>query len=718
MLRLRKSTGNDPPDPWISTYSRERGALLLCCNRIIQVDMVPTYRIRGWELAGVDAHLTEVWICQISQEISQKRTRERMSDQEAKEIKAEARKIMPQPSTVNCKKPQSKPKPHSIVSINMRAEYAIYPKLFTTENIKERERMYGQDEEKKDREEDGLLPTWNWMAAMVTRGLELLDSIRTSLGTTPWGYWLNYRWSGSASYCFSTRRIGDLGKIGYDHALASKGNIPDVRKVNIYFCKPGGLGKQKNLSFIMLVKTRKLQSMSCERDCDAENGLRKTSIYGLINLPHTLRSDRVVYSRGGMAREGYKSHTHLKVFGCDSFVKVKDVCGEAMKCTFLGSGLDDVRYSFRDTKSHQNDNIVAKHGLSSKITLCPGGSSDTSEGSENSRSFEDSGRSDEEDSEDGAFSEEGGSETPQVRRSTRESRAPVRYSPSTNYLLLIENGEPESYSEALSSKESVKWKKAIIEEMVKEEQDGRKSYKVRLVVKGFQQKRGQGFLASWAGRKPRVQIEGNFVRTDSSTKATMKDRCSEKHVLGYVLTVGVTTVEWESRLQKSITIDVHRVGDEREVKALCSFNWPPRELITEDGVLPESLARGVQFSTRHAVWHDRVVWHEPEQFSSELNNISLWFDPVDCHDYPSRGYHVISCVDLHSAFTFRKPCLYSLFVQAVCAGAIYRTKVCTEVCAGVIYPNSALIPSALIPNDLIPSDLIPNYLLPNVCILT
>ncbi|GKF40136.1 hypothetical protein Tco_0120197 [Tanacetum coccineum] len=40
-----------------------------------------------------------VWICQKSQEISQKRTRERMSDQEAKEIKAEAREIMPQPST-------------------------------------------------------------------------------------------------------------------------------------------------------------------------------------------------------------------------------------------------------------------------------------------------------------------------------------------------------------------------------------------------------------------------------------------------------------------------------------------------------------------------------------------------------------------------------------------------------------------------------------------
>ncbi|GJW01997.1 retrovirus-related pol polyprotein from transposon TNT 1-94 [Tanacetum coccineum] len=80
-----------------------------------------------------------------------------------------------------------------------------------------------------------------------------------------------------------------------------------------------------------------------------------------------------------------------------------------------------------------------------------------------------------------------------------------------------DNGEPESYSEALSSKESVQWKKAINEEMVsleknqtwslvrlpagkkalqskwvfrvKEEQDGSKRYKARLVVKGFQQKR-------------------------------------------------------------------------------------------------------------------------------------------------------------------------------------------------------------------------------------
>nr|GEX91398.1 retrovirus-related Pol polyprotein from transposon TNT 1-94 [Tanacetum cinerariifolium] len=196
---------------------------------------------------------------------------------------------------------------------------------------------------------------------------------------------------------------------------------------------------------------------------------------------------RVAYSRGGMAREGYKSHT------------------------LEGSISDEVRYSFRDTKSHQviqsrdikfvdsiygsrsttnssiltkpiqksqvvlvdisknlaeNDSIVSKHGLSSKITQSSGRSSYTSKGSENSGSFEDSARSDEEYSKDRASSKEGGSETPHVRRSTIEFKAPVRYSPSTNYLLLTHNGKPESYSEALSSKESVQWKKAIIEEMV------------------------------------------------------------------------------------------------------------------------------------------------------------------------------------------------------------------------------------------------------------
>ncbi|GKA63594.1 retrovirus-related pol polyprotein from transposon TNT 1-94, partial [Tanacetum coccineum] len=258
--------------------------------------------------------------------------------------------------------------------------------------------------------------------------------------------------------------------------LASKGNVPDVRKVDIYFCKPGGLGKQKKLSFIMSVKTRKVQRAESTGICvEVLKMLWADSVsttYLIYRIPYVSIRLRILEEEW---RGKDTSLAHLKVFGCDSFVKVKDVCGEAMKCTFIGSGSDEVRYSFRDTKSHQvirsrditfmdsiygarsvidsssltkpiqksqvvlvdipenltkNVSIVSEHGLSSEITQSLGGSSDTSEGSENSRSFKDNGRSDEE-----------YSKTPQ-------------------------NGEPESYSEALSSKESVQWKKAIIEEMV------------------------------------------------------------------------------------------------------------------------------------------------------------------------------------------------------------------------------------------------------------
>nr|GEW45449.1 retrovirus-related Pol polyprotein from transposon TNT 1-94 [Tanacetum cinerariifolium] len=56
------------------------------------------------------------------------------------------------------------------------------------------------------------------------------------------------------------QRLGDMRRIGMS-MLASKGNVPDVRKVDIYFCKLGSLGKQKKLFFIMSVTTRKLQML-------------------------------------------------------------------------------------------------------------------------------------------------------------------------------------------------------------------------------------------------------------------------------------------------------------------------------------------------------------------------------------------------------------------------------------------------------------------------
>ncbi|GJX78650.1 hypothetical protein Tco_0326799, partial [Tanacetum coccineum] len=78
-----------------------------------------------------------VWICQISQEISQKRTRERMSDQEAKEIKSRSQRDHASAFYSQLQLAHSQPKPHSIA-------WSLY---------------------------------WNWMAAETPRGLELLVSL-------------------------------------------------------------------------------------------------------------------------------------------------------------------------------------------------------------------------------------------------------------------------------------------------------------------------------------------------------------------------------------------------------------------------------------------------------------------------------------------------------------------------------------------------------------
>ncbi|GJZ50989.1 retrovirus-related pol polyprotein from transposon TNT 1-94 [Tanacetum coccineum] len=325
------------------------------------------------------------------------------------------------------------------------------------------------------------------------------------------------------------QRLGHMSEKGMK-ILASKSRIPNLQKVVVGFCEPCVLRKQKKVSFVKHGNKRKLQRLelvhtdvygptsvasiggSCYYVTFIDYSSRKVWVYFLKNKSEVfntfkkwkaavenetnLRVKCLKFDNGG----GYSSRVFIEycvengirmlktamaqmrwdiAFGISKSHKVvrsRDVTFNedslyGAKATTDSSNLTKPNQKDQvvledSSENLANKSIVKEHGLSSEITQIPCESSDMSEGSENSRILEDSGRSDEKDSKDRASSEEGGFETLRLRRYTRESRALVR----------LPTGK-----KALQSKWVFK---------VKEEQDGKKRFKARLVVKGFILKQG------------------------------------------------------------------------------------------------------------------------------------------------------------------------------------------------------------------------------------
>ncbi|GJU49800.1 putative RNA-directed DNA polymerase [Tanacetum coccineum] len=399
---------------------------------------------------------------------------------------------------------------------------------------------------------------------------------------------------GNAALCH--QRLGYMSEKGMK-ILAFKGRIQDLQNAVVGFCEPCVLGKQKKVSFVKSGNKRKPQRLELVHtyvydlksvtsiggsryyvtfinDNIMKNGIRMLKTVPKIpqqngvakrmnrtlnereksmrlhaGLPKMFWEDSVtteayLINRRPSVPLGFQipkeewqgkevSLAHLRVFGCDSYIKVKDVARDKLdakfvKCIFIGYGSDEMGCRFWDLRvtrsseaemshlmrtlymkprlqhilspgrssytsegsknsrsfedSRRSDEEDSKDRASSKS---PGRSSYTSEGSENSGSFKDSGRSDEEDSKDRASSKEGGSETPQLQRSTRESRALKKA--INEELVSLEKNQTWSLVRLSAGKKALQSKWVF---RVKEEQDGKKRYKARLVVKGFLQKQG------------------------------------------------------------------------------------------------------------------------------------------------------------------------------------------------------------------------------------
>ncbi|GKC33343.1 retrovirus-related pol polyprotein from transposon TNT 1-94 [Tanacetum coccineum] len=344
------------------------------------------------------------------------------------------------------------------------------------------------------------------------------------------------------------QRLGHMSEKGIK-VLASKGRIPDLQKVVVGFCEPCVLGKQKKVSFLKSENTRKLQRFKLVHidiygptsvaaigisryyvifidDNNMKKGIRmlitvleppqQNGVIERINqtlneraksmrlhvgLLKMIRDDPItttayLINRGSSVLLGFRipkgewqgmevSLAHLRVFRCDSYVKVKDVArdnldAKSVKCTFIGYGSDKMGYRFWDSKGHK---VVRSRDVTfNEDSLC---------GAKAATYSSNLTKPDQKDQVVKAQIQVRGLKTVGALRivevqikKTLKTKHPLR-----RKALRLHRYEdpPESPGLQLPAGKKALQSKWVFR--VKEEHDSRKRYMARLVVKGFQQKR-------------------------------------------------------------------------------------------------------------------------------------------------------------------------------------------------------------------------------------
>lgn len=309
-------------------------------------------------------------------------------------------------------------------------------------------------------------------------------------------------------------------KFCYEHGIRMERTVPGTPQHN-------GIAERMNRTLTERARSLRIQSgLPKQFWAEAVN----TAAY-LINRGPSVPLEHNIPEEVWSGKEVKLSH--LKVYGCVAYVHISDqgrnkLDPKSKKCTLIGYGEDEFGYRIWDDKNnkviHSRDVIFNERVMyKDRHKIVVNNSEQDGPVYVEVDDVPDNPLIESPQLEE--LTEQNNQEHPDrpnpltpvpiLRRSSRPHVPNRKY---MNYLLLTDGGEPECYDEVCQTKDASKWELAMKDEMkslisnqtwkldelpmgkkalhnkwvyqVKEEHDGSKRYKARLVVKGFQQKEG------------------------------------------------------------------------------------------------------------------------------------------------------------------------------------------------------------------------------------